>query len=118
MKIDPMLLILAFRSFGVKFEKFDVDQNLFCISVPKTSEYCNSVGLTLNGFVLSRKLKEIFKSHEIDVKVAYRTRDQHWTKSMGQAVIEQSVEHMDADTVLRILQFGESLDDYDGEFQF
>lgn len=117
MKIDPIILILAFRSFGVRFEKYDVDPNVFCISVPETSEYCDSVGRMLNGFVLSRKLKEIFKDHGVQIDVAYRVRKEHWTKSMGQASIAKSLENMDADTVMRILQFGESFENFDGELE-
>ena len=74
-------------TFGVIIEKMDgasVDNLIYYISVPESSEYKDADGKVLSGMFLAKRIKRFMKTAKIPgVLKAKIRKGEHWTKSKG-----------------------------------
>ena len=76
---------------GIIIDKFDTDNNIIYLSVPKTS-YVYEMGNANNAEDFVKNIKTLFASFLNDIKIKYKTRDIYWTNEMGNKSLEENKE--------------------------
>lgn len=84
--------IILYRD-GVIIDKYDNDNNVIFLSIPKHSYLYEMKSGEINdaeSFIkrIEYTINDIFNIE--DIKIKYKTRDIYWTKEMGDKVLEKN----------------------------